>query len=299
MQIKFLEAKVPTPRSLGDYKEYVFTFDTQCIHPIDQLYLHKNSSEMMYSTLTNTTMSASNLQVSLNNVQYQIKLENISSLDKDTRIKSLEDLVIKLGYNPKDIMVGEELLKKKDANISALRKQLKLLTTKDAQAKELGEIEKKKEGMFRIVIKLNSQIRDMEIELEKILKEKEHAEQLDIVPLTAVPIALAITTGASASTSTTIIDLASELVRAMDGLTIQEQEISKPKYQLKTLSKHKLKIDIFYVAELQKTNQLNLKIEQSHSEFVMGQTLAQAREKIQIEIDEAIIEIWPSTQIIF
>ena len=62
---------------------------------------------MIYSTLTNTTMSASKLQVYLNNVQSQLKFENISSLAKDTRIKSLEDFVIKLGYNPKDIKANE------------------------------------------------------------------------------------------------------------------------------------------------------------------------------------------------
>lgn len=40
----------------------------------------------------------------------------------------------------------------------------------DPQAKELEEMEKQKEDMFRIVIELNNQIRDMEIELEKLLK---------------------------------------------------------------------------------------------------------------------------------
>jgi len=35
---------------------------------------------------------------------------------------------------------------------------------------ELGESEKQKEDMFRIVIELNIQIRDMEIKLEKLLK---------------------------------------------------------------------------------------------------------------------------------
>jgi len=68
MQISFLEANVPTPRSSRDYKESMFTFDAQHIHPIDQMDLHKKTSEMMYSTLINTTMSSSKLQVSLNNV---------------------------------------------------------------------------------------------------------------------------------------------------------------------------------------------------------------------------------------
>lgn len=41
MQIAFLEAKVPTPRTPVDYKEFVFSFDTQQNHPIVQMDMHK------------------------------------------------------------------------------------------------------------------------------------------------------------------------------------------------------------------------------------------------------------------
>jgi len=34
-------------------------------------------------------------------------MEKVSSLAKDNRIKSLEDLVIKIGYDPKDINVAQ------------------------------------------------------------------------------------------------------------------------------------------------------------------------------------------------
>jgi len=53
------------------------------------------------------------------------------------------------------------------------------------------------------------------------------------------------------------------------------------------------------VAELQKTHQLNLKIEQLHSESIMGHSIAQAKENIWTKIGEAITKIWPSIQIIF
>jgi len=33
-------------------------------------------------------------------------MEKVSSLAKDNRIKSLEDLVVKIGYDPKDINVA-------------------------------------------------------------------------------------------------------------------------------------------------------------------------------------------------
>lgn len=56
-------------------------------------------------------------------------LERISSLAKDTNIKSLEDLVIKLGYNPSDLKGAEEIVKRKNIDIVEFRKQLEKPTT--------------------------------------------------------------------------------------------------------------------------------------------------------------------------
>ena len=72
--------------------------------------------------MTNKSLTAAKLQVSLNNVQSQLKLENISSLAKDNKIKSLEELVLKIGYDPSNFKEVEELLKKKNDDIAFLRK---------------------------------------------------------------------------------------------------------------------------------------------------------------------------------
>lgn len=53
------------------------------------------------------------------------------------------------------------------------------------------------------------------------------------------------------------------------------------------------------MAELQQTHQFNIKIEGLWSESIMAQTLAQAREKICIEISEDITKIFPSIETIF
>lgn len=62
----------------------------------------------------------------------------------------------------------------------------------------------------------------MEVQLEKLLKEKERAIQLAIVPLTKITISVTITPGASTSTSAPSQTLyyANELVKAMDYLSI-------------------------------------------------------------------------------
>jgi hypothetical protein len=56
-------------------------------------------------------------------------LEKISSLAKENKIKSLEEMVLKIGYDPSNIKAVEELIKKKNVDIASLRKQLKLPAT--------------------------------------------------------------------------------------------------------------------------------------------------------------------------
>jgi hypothetical protein len=61
-----------------------------------------------------------------------LKLEKISSFAKDNRIKSLEELVLKIGYDPSNVKEVEEMLTKKNADITSLRKQLKFPPTEDS-----------------------------------------------------------------------------------------------------------------------------------------------------------------------
>jgi hypothetical protein len=77
---------------------------------------------MIFSTFKNTSMTSSKLQVSLNNIQSQLKLGKISSVAKDNKIKSLEELVLKIGYDPTNVEAIEELFKNKNVDIKSLRK---------------------------------------------------------------------------------------------------------------------------------------------------------------------------------
>lgn len=87
--------------------------------------MHRQTWEMIYYTLTSTAMTSSKLQVSLTNIQSQLKHEKVSSLAKDNKIKSLEDLVLKIVYDPRNVKASEEIVKKKNTDVEALRKQLK------------------------------------------------------------------------------------------------------------------------------------------------------------------------------
>ena len=72
--------------------------------------MHRQTGEMLLSTMTTTDMSLSKLKTTLSNVQSQLKLEKVSSLAKDNKINALEDFVIKVGYDPKDVKAAELLL---------------------------------------------------------------------------------------------------------------------------------------------------------------------------------------------
>jgi hypothetical protein len=109
----------------------------------------------------------------LNNIQTQLKLENISSFAKENIIKSLEELVLKIGYDPSNVKAVEEMLKKKNVDIAYLRKQLKLPPTEDAHAKEIDETEGEKDEILKLIMEQNAQLREMEDELERLVKEKE------------------------------------------------------------------------------------------------------------------------------
>ena len=77
--------------------------------------LHRQTGEMVFSTLVHASTTTYRLQVSLNNVQTQLKLEKISSFAKDNRIKTLEELVLKIGYDPSNVKEVKEMIKKKNA----------------------------------------------------------------------------------------------------------------------------------------------------------------------------------------
>jgi hypothetical protein len=129
MHMAFLQAQVPDPKVITDYKRDTFEFQMKDVHPDDQMDLHKKTREMVFYTLAHASTAASKLQVSLNNVQTQLKMENISSFAKDNRIKTLEELVLMIGYDPSNVKATEEMIKKKNADIASLRKQMKLPPT--------------------------------------------------------------------------------------------------------------------------------------------------------------------------
>lgn len=68
--------------------------------------------------------------------------------------------------------VVEALIKKKDEDIAALRKQLKLPPSRHPQTAEIIQ-QRSEEELMDLVLKLNEQLKETKQELEKSLKDKQ------------------------------------------------------------------------------------------------------------------------------
>ena len=64
--MRFLKPIVQQPRSMVDYLKTDFEVLAKDIYPIDQMEHHKQTREMVYSTLTNKAIIAHQLHNSLN-----------------------------------------------------------------------------------------------------------------------------------------------------------------------------------------------------------------------------------------
>jgi hypothetical protein len=71
--MEFLQAQVPHPNEITDYKRSTLEFDAKVVHPADQMDLHRKTREMVFSMLANASTTTAKLQVCLNNVQTQLK----------------------------------------------------------------------------------------------------------------------------------------------------------------------------------------------------------------------------------
>jgi len=213
------------------------------IHPIDQIELHKQTREFVYSTLTSKAIATHQLQNSLNNISAQFQLEKSSSQAKDTRIKTLEDLIIELGHDPKDVKAAENLIKNKNDDIVSLKKQLKIPPLHHPQIAEVLET-RKEEELMDLVLKPNDLLKETKKELDNLIESRK--SELATTPHTVIPtvstvvpstlvVSLAPTvppatalpiTGTSTSIGTST-EKTVELVKAMEEMTIQAIELKK------------------------------------------------------------------------
>ena len=187
---------------------------------------------MIYSTLTDKAMAANRLEDSLNNTSTQLQIEKASSQAKDNRIKYLEEIIISLGHNPKDIKGIEALIKNKDDDIAALRKQLKLPASRHPQTKEVLK-KNSKEEMMELLLKMNEQLSETEKELEQAWKEKHSIIQTSTTDATTGTMVVDQQTDSSQENTSSLSS--DELAKQMESLKLRVTELQTTKLQLTNL----------------------------------------------------------------
>jgi hypothetical protein len=97
----------------------------------------------------------------------------------------------------------------------------------------MAESEGHKEEMSKLIMEQNEQIKEMEYELDNLVKEKEQSVQMVVIPLEESPL-----TGFSTTTTTTTTkipsaipvkfpDASKKLVKSMEDMTLQGEEIKR------------------------------------------------------------------------
>ena len=154
------------PQSASDYLRTNLEVLSKDIHPMDKIELHKQTGEMVYASLADQALDNYRLQNSLNNTASQLELEKASSQAKDNRIRSLEEIIIEIGHDPKDIKGIQEILKLRDADMAALRRKIKLPATIHPQTDEVAQQRLEKDATD-LIISLYRQLTQTQEELAK------------------------------------------------------------------------------------------------------------------------------------
>ena len=171
MIFSHFKPKGPQPKTAADFIKTRVEVLARDIHPMDQIELHKQTREMVYATLVEMATLAHELKESLKNTKTQLDFERIFSA-KDNRIKSLEDIIIDMGHDPSDPKGVKALMKKKDDDLNALKKRLKLQPTEHPQTAELQK-QKQVDDQLDLIIQLDQRIMDLDKELEGALQDKQ------------------------------------------------------------------------------------------------------------------------------
>jgi FtsZ-binding cell division protein ZapB len=161
--------------------------------------------------------------------------------------------------------------------------------------------------LLKLIMQHNAQIKEMEVELERLVKEKEQTIPMEVIPLSAVPLTGVSTTTVSIATTTklpsvapvTVLETFETLAKSMEEMTLQGAKIKKLQLEIEKLQNLKSSFQTSYNIERHTLENLKQEIQQLQKQTVMGKTLAEAKKNIWMDISKSINEIWPMVQIMF
>ena len=65
----------------------------------------------------------------------------------------------------------------------------------------MDETEGEKEEMLKLIMKHNAQIKEMEVEMERLVNDKEKTTPMEVIPLSVVPL-IGVSTATTSTTTT-------------------------------------------------------------------------------------------------
>ena len=302
--------KVPQPQIAPDYIRTNLEVLAKDIHPMDQIELHNQTGDMVYATLVDKAMLAHQLKESLTNTNTQLDLERMSSTAKDNKIKTLEEIIMDLGHDPKDAKGIKAPMKKKEDDIATLKKQLRLPATMHPQTAELAQ-EKQGEDIMDLTVRMNQRIIEMEQELVKAVQEKqrESASQppvttptiSTILPTTTTTVPPIIppsttdtaTTDASVASATTALEFSKsmeEMMKAIKELEIQMTELKEAKDKLAKLEASYDKSKMTVAEKTREIKTLDNKIKALEKKLTLDKILVEIKKILWAKIGQSITD---------
>jgi hypothetical protein len=118
--------------------------------------------------------------------------------------------------------------------------------------------------MLRLIMEQNAQLKEMEAELERLLKEKEQSKLMEVIPLSAFPLIGVSTTstvgipstGTPSATPLIALEKTVELAKPMEEMNLQEMEIRRLKKEVENLQELKSSYQASYSKEKQTSYKL-------------------------------------------
>jgi len=269
---------------------------------------------MVYFTLADKAIFAHRLLNSLHNTSTQLELEKASSQAKDNRIKSLEEIIIELGHDPNDPKGVQALIKEKEEDIAALKKQLRLPPTIHPQTTEVAQ-QKEEEDAVSFLMRMHKRLIETESALEASLQgrqgelvsqQPQTSLTLDTAPptvTTTVPptnptstVATSTSATVSKAPTTTAGQEASlsmeEMMKEIKTLELQMTELKETKEKLAKIEVRydKSKMDVAEKIRVIKT--LEKIIKELEKDLTLNRTLAEIKKILWAKIGQSIADQW-------
>jgi len=302
---------VMQPQSAADYIRTNLEVLAKDIHPMDQIELHKQTGEMVYASLADKTLVNYRLENSLNNTTAQLELERASSQAKDNRIKALEDIIIELGHDPKDVKAVQELLKLRDADMASLRKMIKIPATLHPQTEEVAQLRHDKDAatmlvsLYKQLILTQEKLGESEAALQAALQQKEAGQtsqpppeiiNLEEAPqTTAPPIQQTEQTTPSTSAPTTEQAQSLDMQKLKNEIQVLEAQMTELNQAKETLAKLNERYDKSKqnVAEKEREiKALKRRINELEKELTLDKVTAELKTVLWANIGQSITDQW-------